>query len=173
MGGKILFSHGTHHSKGVCILDPTINNNVEYFFSNNTGRIVLITTHLTHWLLELYAKMCFLDILVLFKLDLDQISFNPAENAFATQQLAFLATRIAFYHIATRACAKIKRDSFWMRKWPTSLGFSILDFFWSSFFLLFFSFAAVIDLLLGLLAAKKLLRKHHQDGQILAWSSQV
>ena len=44
-GGKILFSHGTHHSKGVCILlDPTINNNVEYFFSNNTGRIVLITT---------------------------------------------------------------------------------------------------------------------------------
>ena len=47
MGGKILFSHGTHHSKGVCILlDPAINNNVEYFFSNNTGRIVLITTHL-------------------------------------------------------------------------------------------------------------------------------
>ena len=47
MGGKILFSHGTHHSKGVCILlEPAINNNVEYFFSNNTGRIVLITTHL-------------------------------------------------------------------------------------------------------------------------------
>jgi len=46
-GGKILFSHETHHSKGVCILlDPTINDNVEYFFSNNTGRIVLITTHL-------------------------------------------------------------------------------------------------------------------------------
>ena len=40
-----LFSHGTHHSKSVCILlDPTINSNVEYFFSNNTGRIVLITT---------------------------------------------------------------------------------------------------------------------------------
>ena len=46
-GGKILFSHETHHSKGVCILlDPTINNNVEYFFSNNTGRIVLLTMHL-------------------------------------------------------------------------------------------------------------------------------
>ena len=44
-GGKILFSHGTHHSKGVCILlDPSINNNVEYFFSNNTGSTVLITT---------------------------------------------------------------------------------------------------------------------------------
>ena len=46
-GGNILFSHGTHHSKGGCILlDPATKNNVEYVFSNNTGRIVLITTHL-------------------------------------------------------------------------------------------------------------------------------
>ena len=46
-GIRFFFSHGTQHSKGVCILlDPTINNNVEYFFSNNTGSIVLITTHL-------------------------------------------------------------------------------------------------------------------------------
>ena len=36
-----------------------------------------------------------------------------------------------------------------------------------------FLFAAVIDLLLGLLAVKKLVRKRHQDRQILAWSSQV
>ena len=43
--------------------------------------------------------MRLLDILVFFRLDLRQISFNPVENAFATQQLAFLATRIAFYHI--------------------------------------------------------------------------
>ena len=36
---------------------------------------------LTHWLLDLFAKKCiFLDILVLFKLDLGQISFNPAEK---------------------------------------------------------------------------------------------
>ena len=54
--------------------------------------------------------MRFLDNLVLFKLDLDQISFNPVENAFATQQVAFLATSIAFYHIVTRACAEIKLD---------------------------------------------------------------
>ena len=33
--------------------------------------------------------MRFLDILVLFKLDLSQISFNPVENSFATQQLAY------------------------------------------------------------------------------------
>ena len=52
--------------------------------------------------------MCFLDILVLFKRDLGQISFNPVENAFATQQLAFLATSIAFYHNVTRACAEIR-----------------------------------------------------------------
>ena len=44
-GVRFFFSHGTHHSKSVCILlDPTINSNVEYFFSNNSGRIVLITT---------------------------------------------------------------------------------------------------------------------------------
>ena len=42
------------------------------------------------------------------KLDLGQISFNLVEKAFATQQLAFLATSIAFYHIVTRACAEIK-----------------------------------------------------------------
>ena len=41
-GGKILFPHGKHHSNGVCILfDPTVNSNVECFFSNNTGRIDL------------------------------------------------------------------------------------------------------------------------------------
>ena len=65
--------------------------------------------------------------------------------------------------------------SFLMRKWPTSLGFSIFGIFF--FFLSFFSFslhfAAVIDLLLGLLAVKKLPRKRHRDGQFLAWSSQV
>jgi len=45
-GGKILFSHGTHHSKGVCILfDPATKLNEEYNFSNNTGRIILITVY--------------------------------------------------------------------------------------------------------------------------------
>ena len=41
-------------------------------------------------------KVPFLDILVTFRLDLSQITFNPVEHAFATQQLAFLATSIAF-----------------------------------------------------------------------------
>ena len=51
-----------------------------------------------------------------------------------------------------------------------------LFYFWNFFCLSFFScsflFAAVIDLLLGLLAVKKLLRKHHRDRQFLIWSSQ-
>ena len=52
--------------------------------------------------------MHFLDILVAFTLDLGQISFNPVENAFATQQLASLATRIAFYHIDSGMCRNQK-----------------------------------------------------------------
>ena len=53
--------------------------------------------------------MRFLDILVLFcfKLDLGQISFNPVENVFVTQQLALRATSIAFYHIVPWACTEI------------------------------------------------------------------
>ena len=39
-------------------------------------------------------KMRFLDILVVFRLDVGQISFNAVENALATQQLAFLATTL-------------------------------------------------------------------------------
>ena len=47
LGGKILFSPGTHHSKGVCILfDPATKLNEEYSFSNKTGRIILITVYL-------------------------------------------------------------------------------------------------------------------------------
>jgi len=57
---------------------------------------------------------------------------------------------------------------------PMSLGFSIFEFFFGlSFFSLSFLFAAVIDLLLGLLGVRKLLRKRHRDGQFLRWSSLV
>ena len=110
-------------------------------------------------------KFVFLDILVVFTLDLGQISFNLAENAFATRQRAFLATGSAFYDVSTRPCAEIK---------ILSLGFSIFGiFFRLSFFSFSFLFAAVIDFLLGLLAVKKRLRKHHRDRQFLPWSSQV
>ena len=52
--------------------------------------------------------MRFLDILVVFRLDIGQISFNLVEKAFATPQFALLATSIAFYDILARACAEIK-----------------------------------------------------------------
>ena len=74
-------------------------------------------------------KMRFLNILVVLRLDPDQISFDLVENAFATRQLALIATRIPFYDILARACAEVKILSFWTRRWPTSLGFSIFNFF--------------------------------------------
>ena len=51
------------------------------------------------------SKIRFLDILVVFRLNLDlgQISFNLVQNAFATRQLALLATSIAFYDILARS----------------------------------------------------------------------
>ena len=70
--------------------------------------------------------MCFLDILVVLRLDVGQISFNLVENVFATRQLAFLATSIAFQDILARACEGILE--FWKTRRPTFLGFSIFDF---------------------------------------------
>ena len=52
--------------------------------------------------------MRLMDILVIFRLDLGQISINLVENAFATRQLALLVTSIAFFDILARACAEIK-----------------------------------------------------------------
>ena len=52
--------------------------------------------------------MHLLDISVVFRLDLGQISFNLVENAFATQQLALLATSTVFYNILAQVCTKIK-----------------------------------------------------------------
>ena len=108
--------------------------------------------------------MQFLDILVVLRLDLGQITFNLVKNAFAARQLALLATRIAIGDILARVCTEI---------WPMSLGFSIFEFFPPSFFFFSFLSAAVIDLLLGLLAVKKLLRKRHRGGQFLPSSSEV
>ena len=68
---------------------------------------------------------------MVLRLDLGQISFNLVENAFATRQPTLLATKITFYGLLARTFAEIKIFSF------------------------SFLFAAVIDLLLGLLAVKK------------------
>ena len=47
--------------------------------------------------------MRFLDILVVFRLDFGQTSFNLVEKAFA-----LLANSIAFHDILARGCAEIK-----------------------------------------------------------------
>ena len=43
-----------------------------------------------------------LDILVIFRMDIGQISFNLVENALATRMLALLATCVAFCDILAR-----------------------------------------------------------------------
>ena len=50
----------------------------------------------------------FLDILVLSRLNLGQITCNPVKNALASQQLGFLATSITMCNVLSRACAEIK-----------------------------------------------------------------
>ena len=93
---------------------------------------------------------------MVLRLDLGQISSNLVENAFATRRLALLSTKIAFFDILARVFAEVKilrREG-----GPMSLGFKIFDFEVFSpfhFFSFSFLFAAVIDLLLGLLAVKK------------------
>ena len=98
---------------------------------------------------------------MVFRLDFGQISFNLIKNALASRQLGFLATSIAFYDILIRACAEIKilrRESDLRLK-----AFRFLEYFFGhSFFSFSFLFAAVFDLLMGLLAVKKLLRKRHR-----------
>ena len=154
---------------------------------------VISEIYLTHWLLELFAKKCGFFIFWWF------LGFDLVENAFATPQLALLATSIAFYDIMTRACAEIK-----ILRWPTSFSlrkqssffapatragseegrlfsqanvfrlFDVWNFFPLSFFSFSFPFAAVIDLLLGFLAVKKTSKKvSSRRAELLRWSSQV
>ena len=124
-----------------------------------------------------FCRKCFLDILVVFRLDLSQISFNLVENTFATRQLTFFCHYHRVLRHLTRARTEINILRFLEEK--VAYVFRLFDFwicffFFSPFFFSFsFLFAAVIDLLLGLLAVKKLLRKRHRDGQLLPWSSQV
>ena len=85
---------------------------------------------------------------MVFRLDCGQISFNLVQKAFATQQLlALLATSITFMTFLLGHAS-----------------FSSFEIFFAfPFFSFSFLFAAVIALLLGLLAVKKLLRKPYQD----------
>ena len=51
---QIFFSHGTKHSKGVCILiNPLVQDKIDYSFSDKSGRIVLITIVINSLMLSL------------------------------------------------------------------------------------------------------------------------
>ena len=95
-----------------------------------------------------------------------QITSNILKKAFATWQ----HTRIVFYEfydIFAWACTEIKISSFWMRKWPTSLGF--LPFF----FLLFVSFLLQCLTFYWAASSSRNTPKHQWDEQTFPQSSQV
>ena len=71
--------------------------------------------------------MHFLDILVVFRLDLSQISFHPVENAFATQQLALLAN---WHSVLGHFDSGMHRN----QNFETSLGFSIFGILFAFLF---------------------------------------
>ena len=98
---------------------------------------------------------------------LAKLAFFLIENAFATLQLAFLSTRIAFCGILARACAEVKILIECLDEKVTYVFrlFNFGIFFPLSIFSFSFLFDAVIDLLLGLLVVKKFLRRHQQGGQ--------
>ena len=95
-------------------------------------------------------KCVFRDILVVFRLDLGQISFNVVENAFATRQRALLATRIAFLEVEIKILNLDEKVIFFSFSF---LLLQLLTLYWACFRL------------------KKLLRKRHRDGQFVPWSS--
>ena len=118
--------------------------------------------------------MRFLDILVIFRLDLSQITFNWVENTFAAQQLAFLPPASCFSALWLGHAQKSKFwDSFWTGKWHVFRLFDLWNFFLPFLFLLFSCFfAAVIDLLPGLLTYLRLvpLLAHRPPTRVLQLS---
>ena len=107
------------------------------------------------WILAKLALMC-----SKMHLHFDSLAFLPLASRFTTLWLGH-AQKSKFWD-------EIKvfgRESDLRLK-----AFRFLEFFFRlSFFSFTFLFAAVIDLLISLLAVKKLLRKRHRDGQILLW----
>ena len=149
---------------------------VNQFFKPIDLKLVFSTLRIKNLLNPLtpgsFCQKCILwTFLEIFSLDKGQISSNLLKKAFATWQHVFLSTSIVSYNIFVQAHAEINISSFWTRKWPTSLGILFFIFFRLSFFSFSCLFAAMIDLLLGLLPVETFLRKHHRDGQFLPWSS--
>ena len=80
------------------------------------------------------------------------------------------STSIAFFHILAQACVEVKILRQESDLDLSRLGFCIFLNFFFAFPFAPFLFAAVIGLLMGLLAVKKL-QQCQQDEQILPWST--
>ena len=119
---------------------------------------LLYRYNLTHWLLELFAKSAFFGHFkwwfiswISAKLPLIWSKKHLQHNS-----LPFLPPASRFSALWLGQTQKSKFwDSFWRRKWPTSLGLSIFGIFFHLSFFSFSLFAAVIDFPLGMLAVKK------------------
>ena len=90
-----------------------------------------------------------------------QIRSDLLKKAFATWRLPVFPLAPRF----TTICSGLRKNH------ARLVGFSFFHILRLSFFSFSYPFAAVIDLLLGLLPIQKILRKHHRDWQILPWSS--
>ena len=78
--------------------------------------------------------------------DIGKVTFNLVEKTFATCQLSFLATRMAFYDILAPACAEIKILT--LRQFldeKVTYVFRFLDFSFFFFCLSFFSFSSIFS----------------------------
>ena len=64
---------------------------------------------LIHWLLGLFRKNAFLDILEIFSLDMSPLSSNVLKKTFLTWYHSFLFTSTAFYDIFALECTEIKK----------------------------------------------------------------
>ena len=104
---------------------------------------------------------------------MDQISSDLLRKAFSTRH-GLLFSSTMFCNIFALARTEIKSLRFWIRKWLT-LFFFFFSFFAPFLFLLFLSFTGSRDWPSTRLASssKNSEKEHHQEGQILPWSSHI
>ena len=101
------------------------NPSADFCFNNSIPAVVMdIVNPFTP---GTFCKKCgFFGHFGAFQAGSQQISFNPVENAFATQQLA--------YCVLLHCDLGMRRNQLILRKWPTSLGFSIFGIFFAFLF---------------------------------------
>ena len=153
--------HG-HETTGYWRLEcQTLNNAINKQLSS-----------LTHWPLELFAKMLFWTFLRFSGWIRAKLAPIYSEKHLQHDSTPFfrLASRFLIFLLGHVHKSKLRGKN--LDKKVTYV-FTLFDFCisFSPVLSLFFLFAALIDLLLGLLPIQKILRKHHHDMQFLSWST--